>query len=138
MTGSKFYYQWQVDASSLIHPDRLILSKYRNNMGAGLVNAGALLDAIDNGAGEPMKFPNIYVKAGSKVAVNPSAYLDGTSFTIEISDKSIVSMTKNEQNGIFTFEGLKSGFTSATISWGETSQSFVITVSTSDSASGWL
>lgn len=138
MTGTKFYYQWQVDASSLIHPDRLILSKYRNNMGAGLVNAGKLLDAIDNGAGEPMKFPNIYVKAGSKVAANPSAYLDGTSFTIEVSDQSIASVTKNEQNGIFTFEGLKSGFTSATISWGGNSQSFVITVSTSDSASGWL
>ena len=138
MTGTKFYYKWQVDASSLIHPDRLILSKYSKNMGAGLVNAGKLLDAIDKGAGEPMKFPNIYVKAGSKVAVNPSAYLDGTSFTIEVSDQSIASVTKNEQNGIFTFEGLKNGFTSATISWGETSQSFVITVSTSDSASGWL
>ena len=139
MYGNKFYYQWQVDASGLIHPDRLNLGSYRGKMGAGVIDAGALLSAIAGGAGVPMQFPNIYVKEGSSVTVNPSAYLDGESFTIAIDDTSVASVAAGTAAGTYTISGLKSGSTTAAITpAGGAAQTFVITVRTSGDGSGWL
>lgn len=148
MYGTKFFYMWQVDASSLIHPDRLTLGSYSGNMGAGLVDAGALLAKI-SGAGVPMSFPNIYVQQGLTQTVDPSAFLDGTTFSVTVDDPSVAGVgtagasgshgKTGEGAGPFTFFGLKSGSTTATITpAGGAAQTFVITVRTSGSGSGWL
>ena len=55
LTGDKFYYKWQADAEPLIHARTMRLSSYRNNMGAGVVNAFAFLNKIaGDGAGVAM------------------------------------------------------------------------------------
>ena len=149
LEGDKFYYKWQVDATDLIHARRLELRSYRNQMGAGVVNAAGLLDLIDGNAGVPMKFPNLYIREGGKVAVSPSAYMDGGTFSVSVSDPSVAQVSNASVNGgaaagsvtgatgTLTFHGLKSGSTKATITpVSGQAQTFVITVRTSDD--GWL
>lgn len=142
LTGRKFYYKWQVDAPSLIHGRTMNLVEYRNNMGAGVVNAYKFLNKIQN-AGVAMEFPNIYINEGSSVTVNPKAYLDGTTFNVEIADPTVASVAaagaeegsasvSTDKNLVFF--GLKSGSTTATIG----SQTFAITVRSSENGSDWL
>lgn len=141
LTGKKFYYKWQVDATPLIHARTMNLSSYRNRMGAGVVNVTALLNEIQDG-GVEMQFPNIYINVGSSVTVNPAAYIDGSSFTVEIENPDIVAVSKagssesagasvSNASGNLTFFGLRNGSTTATVN----GQRFAITVRTSSS---WL
>ena len=142
LTGRKFYYKWQVDAPSLIHGRTMNLVEYRNNMGAGVVNAYKFLNKIQN-AGVAMEFPNIYINEGSSVTVNPKAYFEGTTFNVEIADPTVASVAaagaeegsasvSTDKNLVFF--GLKSGSTTATIG----SQTFAITVRSSENGSDWL
>ena len=102
-----------------------------------------------SGAGVPMSFPNIYVQQGLTQTVDPSAFLDGTTFSVTVDDPSVAGVgtagasgshgKTGEGAGPFTFFGLKSGSTTATITpAGGAAQTFVITVRTSGSGSGWL
>ena len=120
----------------------MTLSSYRNNMGSGVVNAAKFLNNIQN-AGVAMEFPNIYINEGSSVTVNPKAYLDGTTFNVEIADPTVASVAaagaeegsasvSTDKNLVFF--GLKSGSTTATIG----SQTFAITVRSGESGSDWL
>ena len=149
MTGKKFYYKYQTDASTLIHARTMDLSSYKGNMGAGVVNAAGLLALIAGDSGVQMQFPNIYVQLNSTTTASPSAFLDGDSFTISIDDPSVAEVgtggasgthsSEATGSGEFTFFGLGSGSTTGTItpSSGQP-QTFVITVRSSDSGSGWL
>lgn len=147
MSGTKFYYRWQVDAPHLIHARTMRLSAYENNMGAGMVNASRFLQMIagDN-AGVSMEFPNIYIKVGSSSAANPVSFLGEGPFSVTIDDPSVASVsadgtqgnasgTVSGTTGTLTFFGLKSGSTTATITHAGGQQTFAITVRTS---SGWL
>ena len=150
LRGNKFYYKWQVDASELIHARLLPLTSYRTKMGAGVINAANLISLIDN-SGTDMVFPNLYIRTGSKLTADPSVYLDGSTFKVTISDPSVALVGKAGAEGdfaasasidlsageVFTFSGLKSGYTTAEITSSEGTQSFIITVNTG-SSSDWL
>ncbi len=132
MTGRKFYYKYAVDVGEN-QPMYMPLNDYKGMMGAGQVNAEKLLKAIE-GAGTPMKFPNIYVAPGASVAIIPSAYLDGENFEVKIENEEIASWEKKGDK--LVINGLKAGVTKASIKMG-TSQDFVITVRKTGNGS-WL
>ncbi len=134
MTGHKDYYKYAVDVG-LNQPMFMDLKDYKGQMGAGQVNAAKFLKAIE-GAGTPMKFPNIYVAPGSEVAIIPSAYFDGETFSVNIDDESIAAGSVNGNRLIIT--GLKAGMTKANISMGGVSQDFTITVRTVGNTDSWL
>lgn len=119
--------------------DSMPLNKYKGGMGSGLVNATALLNKLD-GVGTPMTFPNIYVGVGEKSTVLPSRYFVGgekMTFSVSIENEDIATCTS--ANGKLTFEGLKSGSTSATITTsGGTTQKFLITVRQGAGDLGWM
>ncbi len=147
LQGDKFYYKWQADASFLIHGRRMELSSYRGKMGAGVVNAEALLNLIKDG-GVAMQFPNIFVNTGSTMVADPFAYMDGDSFSVEIEDVTVAAVSSgsgsgagsvNNVTGTLTFHGLKNGSTTATITSSTgSSQEFAITVRKTGSGSDWL
>ena len=134
-SGRKYYYRYLADLG-LAHRTYFNMSDYKWQMGAGQVDAGALLDMIDGGAGVPMKFPNIYVAAGAEVTVNPAFYLDGDSFEVFISDTGIAA-AEVLSDGNVVFKGVKAGSTSATITYDGKSQAFAVTVRNTV-GTGWL
>ena len=134
-SGRKYYYRYLADLG-LAHRTYFNMSDYKWQMGAGQVDAGALLDMIDGGAGVPMKFPNIYVAAGAEVTVNPAFYLDGDSFEVSISDTGIAA-AEVLSDGNVVFKDVKAGSTSATITYDGKSQAFAVTVRNT-AGTGWL
>ncbi len=138
MTGKKSYYRYIADMD-LVRPMTIDLSAYRGKMGAGQVNAAALLAAIDGG-GVVIRFPNIYVALDGEMVVAASQYfLQGDTLTYEVSiaDSSVVSC--EVEGSKLRFKGLKCGSTTATIKAnnGE-EQNFSITVREGASSNGWL
>ena len=137
MTGSKKYYRYVADLGT-VQPMQLPLSDFRGQMGAGQVNAAALLAAID-GAGLEVRFPNLYLAVGTAQAVSPARYFkqgDELTYTLSIADPSI--STYSQLNGMLYFQGLQVGATTAeiTASNGE-KQQFTITVRET-THNGWL
>ena len=119
--------------------DEMTLSKYKGQMGSGLVNATALINALD-GVGVPMTFPNVYVGLGEKATLVPARYFangEKLTYTVTISNTDIASHTNKD--GKLTFEGLKEGSTTATITTsGGVSQQFLITVRKGAGSLGWM
>ncbi len=147
-SGEKFYYKWQADASMLVHGRKMDLPSYNGKMGAGVVNVAAFLNKLA-GSGVQMKFPNVYVQLGSSATVNPLTYFDASSYTVTIDSPSVAEVGVEgaegshsatvTHSGPFTFFGLAVGSTTATITpAGGEPQTFTITVSKSESGSGWL
>ena len=143
MTGTKQYRRYVADIGP-IQPMSFSLAAYKGNMGAGQVDASALLEKIA-GAGCQMKFPNITVSVGGTVVEAPSRYFIeavGAGCSVEITDKSIASY-KILEGGKVAFDGLKVGSTAAKIkiSNGNTprvEQLFYITVRQTANDNGWL
>ena len=138
MKGTKLYHRYVVDMD-LVRPMTMDLAAYKGNMGAGQVNAAALLAAIDGG-GVDMHFPNIYVALQGEVVVAASQYFiqgESLTYTVSISDGAVASCLVEGTK--VTFKGLKSGVTKATIkaSNGE-EQSFNITVRQGANGNGWM
>jgi hypothetical protein len=146
-TATKLEHLWPANKMFFVYlqsigkyvPDKMNLSKYKGGMGSGLVNATALLNALD-GVGVPMTFPNVYVGVGEKATVVPARYFAGgdkMTYTVEIEKSDIASCTQN--GGKLTFEGLKAGSTKATIrTSGGTTQEFLITVRQGAGNLGWM
>lgn len=139
MVGKKTYSRYVADVGP-IQPMTMNLNEYKGKMGYGQANAAALLAAIDNGAGAPVLFPNIYIAEGGVSAVAPSLYFVGggtLTYTVTIADISIATCTESE--GKLLFSGVKSGVTTATITANNgTTQEFNITVRKAASGNGWL
>lgn len=139
MTGSKSYYRYVADLG-LVRPMQIPdLSVYKGKMGAGQVNAAALLAAIDGG-GVAMQFPNLYIALGGEVVVAASQYFlqgEDLTYTVTITDGSVATCSVEGTKAIF--KGLKCGVTKATIktSSGE-EQSFNITVREGANGNGWM
>ncbi len=131
MTGVK-----TVDTFSETVKLQMELSDYYGKMGAGQVNAAALLKAIE-GSGVDIKFPNLYISTGGEVATSPADYFlgDALSFTVTIADTSIASYSVQGQK--YIFQGLKEGATKATITAGGTTHEFIITVR-QNAGEGWM
>lgn len=143
MVGKKKYYRYVADLGC-VQPMSFSLSAYKGMMGAGQVDAAALLAKIA-GAGIEMRFPNITVAIDGTVVEAPARYYVeavGAKCSVEIADESIASCEILE-GGKIAFNGLKIGSTSAklTISNGSTTlieHKFNITVRSSVNNNGWL
>ncbi len=86
----------------------LFLSNYTGKMG-GIVDAGALLAAIDN-AGRDMKVPNVYLSVDASSTINLARYFingESLTYTISIENSSVASYT--QEGTIITIKGLKEG-----------------------------
>ncbi len=134
MTGRKDYYKYAIDVG-LNQPMFMSLNEYKGMMGAGQVNAAKLLKDIE-GAGTPMKFPNVYVSPGAEVALIPSAFFSGDSFTVKIDDESVA--TSSISGNKLIVKGLKEGMTNASITIGGDTHYFVITVRKAENTDSWL
>lgn len=138
MTGTKIYYRYVADVG-LNQKMQLPLGVYRNNMGAGQVNAERLLKAIE-GNGRPIKFPNLYVALNGNITLIPGNYFkngDTLTYTVQLADTSIASFAMSGTKMIVT--GLNEGITQGTITASDgTTQSFAVTVRKGANNKGWL
>ena len=143
MTGTKYYCRYVADLGP-IQPMSFSLAGYKGQMGAGQVNAAALLEKIA-GAGCAMRFPNITVAVDGTVVEAPARYFIeavGAKYTVEIADQSIASY-EILGGGKIAFNGLKVGSTVAKIKILNNNtplleQLFNITVRKSTNDNGWL
>ena len=134
MTGTKHYKKYVADLEGSSPLMSFDLTDFKGGMGYGQVNAYALLKAIE-GSGVEMTFPNLYVAAGGQVTVDPSMYMDGTSFSVTVADQSVA--TASVEGGKIIVKGLKTGQTEATVTGSRTDR-FVITVRETANGNGWL
>ena len=137
MKGYKNYCRYVADIGAL-QPMQLPLAPYRGEMGSGQVNAAKFLAAIGGEeAGVQMHFPNLVIKLGDTIAVNPALYfVGGENLTYEVTIEDTTIATSKKEGDNIVFSGVKVGATKASIkaSNGEV-HSFNITVRKSD---GWL
>ena len=137
MKGYKNYCRYVADIGAL-QPMQLPLAPYRGEMGSGQVNAAKFLAAIGGEeAGVQMHFPNLVIKLGDTIAVNPALYfVGGENLTYEVTIEDTTIATYKKEGDNIVFSGVKVGATKASIkaSNGEV-HSFNITVRKS---SGWL
>ncbi len=134
MTGIKQYKRYVADLLDSAPMQSLDMKDFKGGMGHGQINAYALLKAIE-GSGVEMTFPNLYVAVGGQTTVSPSMYMEGSSFTVSVSDSSVA--TAEVVDGMVVVKGLKAGQTAATIT-GSRTDKFVITVRENANGNGWL
>ena len=134
ITGTKLYKKYVIDLGESSPMQSLPLNSIRGKMGHGQVNAYAFLKAIE-GAGAKMTFPNVFVAAEEQKVVDPSMYMDGTSFSVNVEDESVATAVVKDGKIIVT--GVKEGQTAATVT-GSRTDSFVITVRKGAEGNGWL
>ena len=136
--GEKKWYKYVIDMGKN-HPSVMAMSGYKGKMGNGYVNAGALLDAIDNAAAPVMTFPNVTVATGAEKAINPAMYFDkGNTLTYTVSVENAEIAEAKVVSGKVVITGKTAGQTNAVIKGGSTEQKFVITVRSTYSGNGWL
>ena len=136
--GEKFWYKYVIDMGDN-HPNLTPLKNYRGQMGAGLVNAEALLAAIDGSDAPVMTFPNITLAEGAERQISPSIYFaDGNSLEYAVSVEDAAVATVEVKGGKVVVKGVKAGQTAAVVKGGQTEQRFVITVRKTDAGNGWL
>lgn len=134
MTGTKYYRKFVADLEGSSPMMSINMNDFRGGMGYGQVNAYALLKAVE-GSGVDMKFPNLYVAVGGQATAVPSMYMDGSSFSVTVSDTSVA--TAEIVDGKMIVKGLKTGQTEASVT-GVRTDRFIITVRESASGNGWL
>lgn len=135
--GEKLYNRYVADIGPL-QPMKMDLSLYKGQMGAGQVDAAALLAKIE-GVGIPMRFPNIYVGVGEKFAIKPSKYfVDGKNkeYSVTIQDSTIATCI--EEGDKLIFEGKKGGSTTAILVADGEQHTFTITVRKGAGSNGWM
>ena len=134
MTGTKQYKRYVADLFDSAPMHTLEMNAFKGGMGAGQINAYALLKAIE-GSGVEMTFPNLYVAVGGQTTVAPSVYMDGDTFSVVVSDASVA--TAEIVDGKMIVKGLKAGQTEASVT-GSRTDKFVITVREAANGNGWL
>ena len=134
MTGIKQYKKYIIDLEGSSPMMSFSMNSFKGGMGHGQVNAYGLLKAIE-GAGVDMTFPNIFVAEGGQAVAIPSMYMDGSSFSVSVSDASIA--TAEIVDGKMIIKGLKAGQTEASVTGARTDK-FVITVRSNANGNGWL
>lgn len=137
-TGAKTYSRYVADIGP-IQPMQINLNAYRGQMGAGQVNADALLAVIE-GAGRELSFPNLYIEQNGTVAVVPSRYfVGGEALTYNVTIDNVAVATVATEGSKLLFKGVGEGSTTARIvaSNGK-SFDFTITVRRGANSNGWL
>ena len=116
------------------------LNDYRGKMGR-LVDAGALLRAIQGGAGSDMRVPNITVAPGEVYTLDLARiFVDGETLTYSVSgaDETVaIAMVDNKAKTLIV-KANSLGATTATLTAGEKVQTIAITVRKSGNSGGWL
>ena len=115
------------------------LSKYIGKMGAGLVDAGLLLDNIE-GKGSDMVVPNVYVAEGAESTLNLAYYYVGgenLTYICTSSDTSVATVTV--EGTLMKVSGLKTGATRilVKVSNGH-EQTITVTVRKNANDNGWM
>ncbi|MBQ5895711.1 MAG: S8 family serine peptidase [Bacteroidaceae bacterium] len=113
------------------------LSKYKGKMGR-LVNAGALLRAID-GAGNEMKLPNIYLAPGEAQVVELSRYFVGgekLSYSAKVADSGIATCAVSGSR--MTVTGIDEGFTTIKVTVDGKVHDVQVTVRNGANSNGWM
>ena len=134
MSGTKLYRKYVLDLGESSPLMSFSKNAFKGQMGHGQVNAYKLLKAIE-GAGVEMTFPNVFVSVGEQKTMDPSVYMDGTSFTVKVDDPSVASV--EVKDGKLVVKGLKEGQTAASVTGGRT-DGFMITVRSGAAGNGWL
>ena len=133
----KAYYRNHI--SSGASATRVELSKYVGKMGAGLLDAGMLLNNIE-GNGSDMVVPNMYVAEGAASTLNLACYFvngENLTYTCTSGDTTVASVSVN---GTFmTVSGVKTGATRITVKVSNGSeQSITVTVRNKANDNGWM
>ena len=133
----KAYYSNHI--SSGASATRVELSKYVGKMGAGLLDAGMLLNNIE-GNGSDMVVPNMYVAEGAASTLNLACYFvngENLTYTCTSGDTTVASVSVN---GTFmTVSGVKTGATRITVKVSNGSeQSITVTVRKKANDNGWM
>ena len=134
MSGTKKYKKYVIDLGESSPLMSFSKNAFRGQMGHGQVNAYKFLKAIE-GAGVEMTFPNVFVSVDQLKTMDPSVYMDGTSFTAKVDDPSVASV--EVKDGKLVVKGLKEGQTAASVTGSRTDE-FVITVRSGAAGNGWL
>ena len=132
----KVYYKYVADLGKN-HVKNLDLNDYVGKMGHGQVNAYNFLNAIagDN-VGTPMMFPNVFIKKGVEKVYDATLYMEGNSFTVQVEKSAVATVTCVD--GKVTIKGIMPGQTKASITSGDVTHDFVITVREKIGENGWL
>ena len=113
------------------------LNDYRGKMGR-LIDAGALLRAIGNGAGSEMRVPNITVAPEANYTIDLARYfVNGENLQYNVTGVDENIATAALQGTILFVRGLAEGTTTATIEAGEAKQTIAITVRKGN-GNGWM
>ena len=134
MKGTKQYKRYVIDLFESAPMMSLDMNAFRGKMGYGQVNAYGLLKAVE-ASGVDMTFPNLYVAVGGQTTALPSMYMDGSTFTVTVSDTSVA--TAQIVDGKMIVKGLKAGQTEASVT-GSRTDKFIITVREGANGNGWL
>ena len=120
-------------------PTKVELSKYVGKMGAGLVDAGMLLDNIE-GNGSDMIVPNVYVAEAAASTLNLAYYFvngEKLTYTCTSSDPAIAMVTV--KGTLMTVSGIKTGAARITVQVSNGSeQSIAVTVRKKANDNGWM
>ena len=115
------------------------LSKYIGKMGAGLVNAGILLDNIKD-KGSDMVLPNVYVAEGTVSTLNLAYYYvngENLTYTCTSSDASIATVTVEGTQ--MKVSGVKNGATRILVKVSNgNEQTITVTVRKNANDNGWM
>lgn len=116
------------------------LNDYRGKMGR-LVDAGALLRAIEGGAGRDMRVPNVTVAPGEVHRIDLAKFfVDGENITysIEGPNAAIATVEVDNKTKTLIVTGHSLGATTATLNADGKTQSIAITVRKIGDSNGWL
>ena len=134
----KLWYKYVIDMGTN-HANLTPLNSYRGKMGAGLVDAAALLAKIDGTEAPLMTFPNVTVGVNALKAVAPAMYFEnGKSLTYSVTVENTAIATAVVENGKVVIKGIAAGQTTAVVKAGSSEQKFVISVRNANSGNGWL
>lgn len=134
MSGIKQYKKYVIDLVESAPMMSINMNDFRGGMGTGQVNAYGLLKAVEE-SGVDMTFPNLYVAVGGQTTAIPSMYMDGSSFSVSVSDTSVA--VAEIVDGKMIVKGLKAGQTEASVT-GSRTDKFIITVREGANGNGWL
>ena len=133
----KTYYRNHLSAGA--SPTRVELSKYIGKMGAGLVDAGMLLNNIE-GSGSDMVVPNIYVAESATSTLDLAYYFvngETLTYTCTSSDPAIATVTVS--GTLMKVSGVKTGAARILVKVSNGSeQTITVTVRKKANDNGWM
>ena len=130
----KSYYNHSSPGSAATKTD---LSKYKGKMGR-LVNAGALLRAVENG-GHEMKLPNVYLAPAESREIDLARFFVGgesLSYSAKVADGDIA--TVGVKGTVMTVTGVAEGFTTVDITVDDKVYTVTVTVRNGANSNGWM